>query len=50
MEKYKKKYSVNIYGYPHKPNKTVKTKYNEIITACILINKTENKKLIIDIK
>jgi ubiquinone/menaquinone biosynthesis C-methylase UbiE len=50
MEKYKKKYSVNIYGYPHKPNKTVKTKYNEVITACILINKTENKKLIIDIK
>ena len=50
MQKYKKKYSIEIYGYPHKPNKTVITKYEKVITASILIDKTKKKELSIHIK
>ena len=50
MEKYKKKYSIEIYGYPHKPNKTVTTKYKKVITACVLIDKTKKNKIKIKIK
>ena len=50
MEKYKKRYSIEIYGYSHKPNKTVNTKYNKVITASVLIDKTKKKKTKINIK
>ena len=50
LKKITKKYSIQIYGYKHSPNKTVKTKYTKVITAAVLIDKTCNKNLKINIK
>ena len=42
----KKKFSIEIYGYKHKPNKNTITKYKSIIMASILIDKSKSFKLV----
>ena len=43
-------YSLNLFGYEHKPSKSVTTKYKNVIMTSVLIDKTRKFELKIDLK
>ena len=43
-------YSLNLFGYEHKPAKSVTTKYKNVIMTSVLIDKTRKFELKIDLK
>jgi len=43
-------YSLNLFGYEHKPSKSVTTKYKNVIMTYVLIDKTRKFELKIDLK